>query len=197
MAGLEFVECGGQPEQRRSVECELVLATTQVLDEGVASDHHARRSMGPQPAHRPEPGLQAAVVTFDTVVLVLAGVMPGGRNQVLDHVPQSRCPVGDDLGRVTVNSQGGGEEPARGGDVATLRDVHVDHLAMLVDRPVDVGPDPADLDVGLVERPPIPGQVPTRPGRVDQQRREPLHPPIERDVVDLDATLGEKFSMSR
>jgi hypothetical protein len=24
-------------------------------------------------------------------------------------------------------------------------------------------------------------------------RREPLHPPIERDLVDLDATLGEKL----
>jgi len=64
---------------------------------------------------------------------------------------------------------------------------------MLVDRPVDVGPDPGDLDVGLVDKPPISGQVPSRPGRVDQQRGEPLHPPIERDVVDLDATLGEKL----
>jgi hypothetical protein len=35
--------------------------------------------------------------------------------------------------------------------------------------------------------------VPNRPGRVDQQGREPLHPPIEGDVVDFDATLGEQF----
>ena len=99
----------------------------------------------------------------------------------------------DHLGRVTVNSQGGGEECARRSDVSSLRDVHVDHLPMLVDRPVDEGPDPGDLDVGLVDKPPIPGQVPDRPGRVDQQRGEPLHPPIECDVVDLDATLGEKL----
>jgi len=92
-----------------------------------------------------------------------------------------------------VNSQGGGEERARGGDVSSLRDVHVDHLTMLVDRPVHVGPDPTDLDVGLVDEPAVPGQVPTRPGRLDHQRREPLHPPIERHVVDLDATLGEKL----
>ena len=36
---------------------------------------------------------------------------------------------------VTVDSQGCGEERPRGGDVPTLRDVHVDHLAVLVNRP--------------------------------------------------------------
>jgi hypothetical protein len=29
------------------------------------------------------------------------------------------------------------------------------------------------------------------PGGVGQQRDEPLHPPIDRDVVDLDAAFGE------
>ena len=119
--------------------------------------------------------------------------MPGGRNQLLDHVRQRRRPIGNDLGRVTVNSQGCGEEPAGGGDVASLRDVHVDHLAMLVDRPVEVGLDPGDLDVGLVDEPAIAGQMPVGPRCIDQQWREPLHPPVEGDVVDLDATLGEKF----
>jgi len=28
MAGSEFVECGGQPEQRRGVDCQLVMAAT-------------------------------------------------------------------------------------------------------------------------------------------------------------------------
>ncbi len=32
-------------------------------------------------------------------------------------------------------------------------------------------------------------RVPAQPGRIDDQRREPLHPPIERDVVDLDPAL--------
>ena len=116
---------------------------------------------GLHPAHRPEPGLEPAVVAFDPVVLVLAGVVQRGRKQLLDHVRQSRRPVGDDLGRVTVDGQRSGEEPPRGGDVPTLRHIHVDDLAVLVDRPVDVGPDPGDLDIGLVDEPPIPGQVPT------------------------------------
>ena len=191
--GSEFVECGGQPERRRGVDRELVVAAAEVLDEGVASDDNARRAMVLQPTHRPEPGLEPAVVALDVVVLVLAGVMLRGRDQLLDHVGQRRCPVGDHLGRVTLNSQGSGEERTRGGDVASLRDVHVDHPAALVDRPVDVGPDPGDLDVGLVDEPAIPGQVSHRPGRVDQQRCEPLHPPVQGHVVDLDTTLGEKL----
>ena len=39
---------------------------------------------------------------------------------------------------------------------------------MLIDRPVDVAPDPGDLDIGLVDEPAIPGQVPHRPGRAGQ-----------------------------
>ena len=108
-----------QPEQRRGVDCELVVATTEVLNGGVASDQHARRSIRLHPAHGPEPGLEPAVVAFDAVVLILAGVMPCGRKEILDHVCQSQCPVGDDLARVAVKSQGGGKERTRGGDVAT------------------------------------------------------------------------------
>src|SRR4051812_19800077 len=66
------------------------------------------------------PGLESAVVAFDSVVLVLAGVVQGGRKQPLNYVGQRRRPVGDDLCRVAGNSQGGGEERARGGDVPTL-----------------------------------------------------------------------------
>ena len=36
-----------------------------------------------------------------------------------------------------------------------------DHLAMLVDRAVDVGPDASDLDVGLVDEPAIPARCRT------------------------------------
>jgi hypothetical protein len=43
--GSEFVKCGGQPELLGRVDRERVVATAEVLDEGVPSDHHARRSM--------------------------------------------------------------------------------------------------------------------------------------------------------
>ena len=35
--------------------------------------------------------------------------------------------------------------------------------------------------------------MPARPGGVGQQRREPLDPPIDGDVVDLNAAFGEEF----
>ncbi len=108
------------------------MPTAQVLDEPVPSNHHARRSMGLQPAHRPEPCLQPAMVAFDSVVLVLAGDVQRRRNEVLDHVRQGRCTIGDDLGRFAVVGQGCAEELARSCDIPALGHVHVDNLPVLV-----------------------------------------------------------------
>jgi hypothetical protein len=33
----------------------------------------------------------------------------------------------------------------------------------------------------------------TRPGGLSEQRREPLHPPVDGDVVDLDPALDEEL----
>src|ERR671910_3806731 len=35
--------------------------------------------------------------------------------------------------------------------------------------------------------------MPARPSSVGQQGREPQHPAVDRDVVDLDPALGEQF----
>jgi len=35
--------------------------------------------------------------------------------------------------------------------------------------------------------------VPGEPGRVGQEWREAVDPPVDRDVVDLDAALGEQL----
>jgi hypothetical protein len=35
------------------------------------------------------------------------------------------------------------------------------------------------------------------PGGLSEQRREPLDPPVDGDVVDLDAAFGEQSSASR
>jgi hypothetical protein len=35
--------------------------------------------------------------------------------------------------------------------------------------------------------------VPARPGNLGQQRREPLHPPVDNDVIDFDAALSEQL----
>jgi hypothetical protein len=64
---------------------------------------------------------------------------------------------------------------------------------VLVDRTVQVGPTAGDLDVGLVDEPAIPGGVPRRSREVDELRRERLHPPVDRQVVHLDAALGQQL----
>src|SRR6266498_267671 len=43
----------------------------------------------------------------------------------------------------------------------------------------------------FVELPAVADRVPARPGRLSQQRSEPLHPAEDRDLVDLDAAFGE------
>jgi hypothetical protein len=77
--------------------------------------------------------------------------------------------------------------------VASYRNVDVDELTELLDRAVDIAPRASDLDVGLVDEPAVPDRVPGRACRVGQQRCELLYPPVDRDVINLDATFGEQL----
>jgi hypothetical protein len=72
-------------------------------------------------------------------------------------------------------------------------DEHVNDLPELVDRSVDIAPLPGHLHLGFVDLPAVTDGVPTRPSGLGQQRREPQHPPVDRDVVNLDPALGEEF----
>ena len=74
--------------------------------------------------------------------------------------------------------------------VATAKDQNVDDLAVLVDRPVDVTPDAGDFDVGLIYEPSRPDDMAAWSGRVDAQRREPLHPTKQGDLIDFEAALS-------
>jgi hypothetical protein len=66
-----------------------------------------------------------------------------------------------------------------------------DDLAVLVDRPVDIAPPAVDFDVRLIHEPAIARRVRGEPGGVGQQRGEPLHPSVDRHVVDRDVPLGQ------
>src|SRR5215207_4256273 len=50
-----------------------------------------------------------------------------------------------------------------------------------------------DLHVGLVDLPAITDGMAARPSSVGQQRREPQHPAVDRDMVDLDPALGQQL----
>jgi hypothetical protein len=120
-------------------------------------------------------------------------VVPCVGQQLGDHVRQRGRAIGDDLVRLTVCEQRLREERPCRGDVTPLGDQDVDDLAVLVDCPVHVAPDAGDFDVGLVDEPSNPDRVPARSHCVDQQWREPLHPPEQGHVIDIDAALGEEI----
>jgi hypothetical protein len=71
--------------------------------------------------------------------------------------------------------------------------VNVDDLAVLIDCPVEVSPLTGDLYVGLVDEPPVPRRAAAGPRSLDELRGEPLHPPVDGDVVNGDAALGQQF----
>jgi hypothetical protein len=45
----------------------------------------------------------------------------------------------------------------------------------------------------LIHKPAIPDRVPAWPGSSGQQRRKPLHPAVDADVVNFDAAFGEQL----
>ncbi len=137
------------------------------------------------------------MIGLDPVVRVLGGVMERVGHEFAKRSCARRCPIGHNLARLAVRADRRYEEPARGSDIATGRDVHVDDLAVLVDRPVHVPPPAGDLHIRLVHKPTIPDDITARPCRVDQQRGEALHPPEDRHVIDFDARSTNSSSTSR
>ena len=67
------------------------------------------------------------------------------------------------------------------------------NLAELVDGPEQVAPAPSDFDVGLIDVPAIAYRVLTGSGGLGELWREPLDPPVDAHVIDLDASLRQEF----
>jgi hypothetical protein len=70
-------------------------------------------------------------------------------------------------------------------------DEYVNDLAELIDRTVDIAPLSSHLHIGLIHEPAIAHGVPAGSGSRSQQRREPLHPSVHGDTVDLHTTLSQ------
>jgi hypothetical protein len=69
------------------------VAAAEVLDEGLPEGDHGGRPEAFEPAHRPQPRLQPAVIGFDTVIRVLLGNVRGGRDKFAQD-PQVRAVKG-------------------------------------------------------------------------------------------------------
>jgi IS6 family transposase len=172
---------------------ELEVASSDVLHEGVAADDDACGAVGLKAAHRSQPCFQPSVIALDPVVRVLVGVVDRVGHQLGDDVRQRGRPISDDHFWETVREQSAREEAAGRSDVATLRHEDVDDLAVFVDGAVDVAPRARDLHVSLVDEPASPDGVTAWSRRVDQRRREALHPPVQGDVIHVDPALSEEL----
>jgi hypothetical protein len=134
------------------------------------------------------------VVALDPVVGVPVSAVPGRGQQRLQHGRVDRRLVGGDLGGHDLGRADRLlEESAGGVSVSSGGHEHVDDLAELVDRPVGIASPAGDLDVGLIHKPAISHGVSAGAGGVGQQRREPHHPALDGDVVDLDPALREEL----
>jgi hypothetical protein len=85
------------------------------------------------------------------------------------------------------------EEPPGGLGVSARGPKDIDDLPCLVDRAIDLAPAPSHLQIRLVHLPAVTDSVSARSGGIGQQRREPQHPPIDRDMVHVDTPLGEEL----
>jgi hypothetical protein len=110
----ELVERDGHSWIRRRLDRQLVVASAEVLDEGVPGDDHPGARVLLEPARRTQPRLETAVVSFDLVVGIPVGAVPGRRQQPIEHHRVPRRPVGHDLDRHRRGrSAGPFEEPTR------------------------------------------------------------------------------------
>lgn len=185
----EFGERVLDPPVWARVGAELVVPAADVLHQGVTADDHTGGVIAFESAHRPEPRFEPSVIAFDTVVRILLGVVKRRGYEALDRGPQRWCSVGHDLDGVLC-ARSARAKPACGSDIASSGDEHVDDLTVLVHRPVDVASSAGNLHVGLVDEPTIADRVSARSGRVREQWGEAPHPPVDRDVIDLDSTLN-------
>jgi Transposase DDE domain group 1 len=64
----QLVECDRHPPGHRFLDGQFVMATPQVLYEGMPGDHDLAAAILLEPAHRTQPRLQTAVVGLDVVV---------------------------------------------------------------------------------------------------------------------------------
>jgi hypothetical protein len=62
---------------------------------------------------------------------------------------------------------------------------------MLIDRPIEIGPRASDLYICFIDEPPVAGSMAARASGFDEFGGEPLHPPVDGDVIYGDAALGQ------
>jgi hypothetical protein len=101
-------------------------------------------------------------------------------------------PVGDDASwRYARPGDRAFEEGLRCSGVAPLAEVDIHDLAILIDRPIAVGPSAIEAAVRFVNTP-LPTYWPgVMAGSLHEERQESLHPAVDGASVDHDPAFGE------
>ncbi len=89
------------------------------------------------------------------------------------------------------------EESLRRSGVTPLAEVDVQDLAMLVDRPIAVGPSAIEAAIRFIYVPLPAYWHSARAGSLCKKRQEPLNPAVNRAPINHNATLGKPFSNIR
>jgi hypothetical protein len=119
---------------------DFVVASSEVLREGMTGGEGASRAKGLQTAHRSEPGFRAAVVVFDPVVGVMLRVVQCGGDELVEDSWVGRRSIRGDLDGDAAGGESPAEELPGGGNVTPAGQPRVDDLPRLVDRPAQVRP---------------------------------------------------------
>jgi hypothetical protein len=159
----------------------------------VTGGENPRGAVALQASYGAQPGLQPPVICLNRVVRILLHGVQGRGDQLIEHPRVDGRTVGRDLDRDRGRPQRPGEEAPRRCQVTPGRQQDVDDLAVLIDRPVQIGPLTGDHHVGLIGEPPVARGVTAWLCRLDELRGEPLHLPVDGDVVNGDAALGHQL----
>ncbi len=193
----EFGEGRRQPIFRVGIRAEFVMAAAHVLNKSVSGANHSSKTKLFEAAHRPQSRLESPMICFDNIIAVLLSEMASSGHQLIQHTRIGRCLVRRHRARLAAVIQSPGKEPTSGCQVPLLRHQDIDDLAILVGRSLQVDPPPGNLHIRFIGKPPITRHMPAGPGRVDQQRSEPLHPAINGYMVDSDPRSASNSSTSR
>ena len=99
------------------------------------------------------------MIGFDGIVRISLHDMARGRQQLIEHPRIGRRAIGTHLCGAWAVVEGTGKEAASGRQIPFFGYQDIDDLAILVDRPIQIDPAPSDLDVALIDEPPITRRV--------------------------------------
>jgi hypothetical protein len=158
----------------------------------MAANHSLSASRMLEASHRPKPLLEVAVVSLQTIIEVLRAAMLRAGEDSTNGGRIARRFVGyDALWHFACPGDLTFEERLRRSSVAPCAEVDVHDLALLIDRPITVGPSALEAAVSFIHAPLPPYRRSVRAGSLCEKRQESLYPAVDGAPIDHDATLGD------